>query len=85
MAFASILFLPGSLVSCVLSNMVIVDQDNGLQVAPTAWLYWAISVPPTIVVFILGWLWYERGFGKGQDHRDLTRKDLEALQREFDV
>ena len=84
-AVASAVLLPASVVSSVLSHMVIVDQDSRLRAAPTAGLFWAISVPLTIAVFFLGLVWYKSGAGKAKDDRGLTRKNLKALQREFDV
>ncbi|KAM0432405.1 hypothetical protein ACHAPT_004949 [Fusarium lateritium] len=64
LAFVTMFFLPGSFISALFSTNVF-DWDGvkkgtiGVPATPQFQLYWAITIPLTVVTFILYFLWAE--------------------------
>ncbi|GKU01171.1 hypothetical protein FLAG1_03297 [Fusarium langsethiae] len=64
LAFVTMFFLPGSFISALFSTDLF-DWDNteghgiGIPATPQFRLYWAITIPLTVVTFILYFIWAE--------------------------
>lgn len=78
LAMVTMLFLPGSFIAALFSSSFFLawdDADNsrtgstGLKIMPQFGIYWVVTIPITLVVFILYfvWLWWE--------HRQRTKKE----------
>ena len=65
-AILGIIFLPGTFVATLFSiNMFAWGGEDGeewtsLTVSPSSWIYWAITVPLTILTFLVWMLWSRR-------------------------
>ncbi|KAI0436986.1 hypothetical protein F4803DRAFT_196878 [Xylaria telfairii] len=58
LAFLTTLFLPGTFVATIFSTGLFNWQDEGMVVSKLFWVYWALSIPLTIIVAV-GWrLWW---------------------------
>ncbi|RGP59226.1 hypothetical protein FLONG3_11249 [Fusarium longipes] len=101
LAFVTMFFLPGSFISALFSTDLF-DWDNtegrgiGIPSTPQFRLYWAITIPLTLVTFILYFIWaefssYDRsqrrerkrwGFPKtdGMEAEEQTRSALQVLK-----
>lgn len=53
------IFLPGAYVASVLSMNFFNFQENDDMVAPSFWVYWAITVPITIAI-VAFWYFYDK-------------------------
>jgi hypothetical protein len=64
LAFVTMFFLPGSFISALFSTDLF-DWDNadgggiGIEPTPQFRLYWAITIPLTLITFILYFIWTE--------------------------
>ncbi|KAH7325898.1 hypothetical protein B0I35DRAFT_474628 [Stachybotrys elegans] len=81
LAVVTMLFLPGSFVSALFSTDCFrwdgINPDSGdvsVPVTPQFWLYWAITIPLTVVTFVFYflWLWYQKNDRKGQQTGQMT-------------
>ena len=65
-AILGIVFLPGTFVATLFSLDIFRWGDNdqrktsSLTVLPTIWIYWAVTVPLTVVTFLVWALWSRR-------------------------
>lgn len=65
-AILGIVFLPGTFVAALFSSNMFKwgDADSGesssLTVSPSMWIYWAITVPLTVLTFLLWVFWFRR-------------------------
>lgn len=65
-AILGIVFLPGTFVATLFSiNMfkwggADSGETSSLTVSPSMWIYWAITVPLTVVTFLLWVFWFRR-------------------------
>ncbi|PPQ90502.1 hypothetical protein CVT25_014185 [Psilocybe cyanescens] len=92
MAAVTMFFLPGTFISALFSMVFFDTQDNGaLTVSKQAWLFPAITIPLTIVVFVLWVVWQRyrsrvdaRSLGLGNrasvfEDSNNAEKDLDEL------
>jgi hypothetical protein len=64
LAFVTMVFLPGSFVSALFSTNLFdwnnrEGQDIGILTTPQFRLYWAVTIPLTVITFILYFMWAE--------------------------
>lgn len=93
LAIVTMLFLPGSFISALFSTSMFdwdsVDPNSnsiGVRTMPQFTLYWAITIPLTIVTFILFffWLWMTKLRGEALKRKgDSIKQDFfDKLSRE---
>jgi len=58
LAAVTMIFLPGTFISAILSTTVFDYGHEGLQVSQQWWILLVTTIPLTVVVF-LGWLWWQ--------------------------
>ena len=88
------IFLPGTFVSALISmSMFDWQAESGKYVVSSRfWIYWAITVPITITLLMVWWMWMRRELGQdrhrlgqgavsGRLNRASTMKVLTQLQR----
>ena len=64
LAFVTMVFLPGSFVSALFSTDLFdwdntEDQGIGILTTPQFRLYWAVTIPLTVITFIFYFMWAE--------------------------
>lgn len=76
LAIVTMLFLPGSFVSALFSTDFFawdeVDRtrsDIGIPMTPQLTLYWVITIPLTVLTFVLYFMWF--GYQKARNQQDL--------------
>lgn len=80
-------FLPGAYLASVFSmtffNFQTDDLQEGQYVAPSFWIYWAVTVPTTLLIVGVWW-WYERVRERAYDEED-QRLDRGVEEMEVDI
>ncbi|KUI59573.1 hypothetical protein VP1G_06804 [Cytospora mali] len=51
------IFLPATLLASIFSMTFFNFQNDGPTVAPTFWIYWAVTIPISFAVVIIWWIW----------------------------
>ena len=83
----TIVFLPGTFVATLFSMDVFHGQSadgTGVRVASLFWVYWAVTIPLTMLVIASWLLWSRRYFEKWkgvESIRDLEMKSLPENER----
>ncbi|KAI1826800.1 hypothetical protein F4861DRAFT_495222 [Xylaria intraflava] len=58
LAFLTTLFLPGTFIATVFSTGFFDWQNSGMAVSKSFWVYWAFTLPLTVIV-VVGWrIWW---------------------------
>ncbi|CAG9992628.1 unnamed protein product [Clonostachys byssicola] len=82
LAFVTMVFLPGSFISALFSTQVFnweTGDGFGVGVNPRFGLYWVITIPLTLIVFLLYYVWIgklKRDVDKRKRDREERRKSL---------
>ncbi|CAH0018439.1 unnamed protein product [Clonostachys rhizophaga] len=80
LAFVTMVFLPGSFISALFSTQVFNWEAGGgfsVGVNPRFGLYWVITIPLTLIVFLLYYVW----IGKLKRDVDKRKKDREERRK----
>ncbi|KAF7959731.1 hypothetical protein EAE96_001341 [Botrytis aclada] len=86
-AILGILFLPGTFVASILSTTFFDFQnESGLRaaVSPSFWIYWAITVPVTLIILVFWYLWERKRDERFIRERN-EREETEDLASEIDL
>jgi membrane protein implicated in regulation of membrane protease activity len=71
-AAITMIFLPGTFISAVLSTTFFDYAETGLRVSGKWWVLLVVTVPLTVVVFVIWLLWLRRRQSK--DEKEEARK-----------
>jgi Ca2+/H+ antiporter len=91
LAVVTMFFLPGSFVSALFSTQLFawddIDQLSnsiGVPTTPQLTLYWAVTIPLTLVTFVLYflWLWYQKNERKRNFKTDEQMDEAAAARGE---
>jgi hypothetical protein len=78
-AAITMIFLPGTFISAVLSTTFFDYAETGLRVSGKWWVLLVVTVPLTVVVFVIWLLWLRRRQSK--DEKEEARKRAMFGQR----
>ncbi|ROW12316.1 hypothetical protein VMCG_00461 [Cytospora schulzeri] len=83
------IFLPATLLASIFSMTFFNFQNEGPTVAPTFWIYWAVTIPISFMVVIIWWIWdrsrekrYKKEDGDLEDQIDSMENVIMAKMRE---
>lgn len=86
LAVVTMFFLPGSFISAMFSMPMFewdkVDRESsniGVKLMPQFSLYWSITIPLTMITFLLYFIWLRIQKREFQEKTDASRKDTEAF------
>lgn len=74
-------FLPGAYLASVFSMTFFNFQDGNSVVSPQFWIYWAVTIPVTVVITAIWYVWEKRREAK-YDREDMDlEKGSEAMEK----
>ncbi|EEA26029.1 conserved hypothetical protein [Talaromyces marneffei ATCC 18224] len=83
-AFLTMTFLPAAFISSFFSTTFFSFGEDGLQVSKQMWLYWAITIPSTLIIMIIWRLClHTKAPLTYRNIKDFAKASLERKQKEL--